>query len=520
MIVKLLVRYFFTIKDLKFRQILYRAYGYIWRPKFKRIKSHEHDFATPNKRVDFVPKSTIIGDRIIILGKHLQLNDFFDPQTYSSFLPLEQFTLHYMDFLLDSTFDVKTVRDFAEYYENHPDLPYAYAPYAVSMRLINWLKASHHASFDSFIINHIEKLGQFLRRNKEFHLLGNHLLKNIKSLIFYHIYFRHDQKFLNSELRLLEAQLNEQIHPDGWHFERTPTYQLVVLEDLLDIYNILPRSVASNTADILKETIKRMLEATFYWEEEYPLMNDSSYWSAPRPSTIHRYAQSLGFDLHVPQAALAHYPDAGYFAFLRPEFTLWIDAGDLGPGYLAGHAHNDSLSFLLYEHNSVLFGDTGACSYQDPSLRNSARSVKSHNTVMIENIEPSEFWGSFRYARKIKLISREISINKLRAAVSYRNRRHERIWEINNNTITITDEVSGKYATAFFHIAPGLNVSLDTDSKRAIIRRGERIVAEVKSDNKFSVSESICCHNINDIQRRPLLSVEFSKEHCTEICVL
>jgi len=425
-----------------------------------------------------------------------------------------------MDFLLDPAFVYDVTRDFAEYYQEHPDLPYAFAPYVVSMRLTNWLKASHRTSFDHFTITHIEKLGQLLQRNKEFHLLGNHLLKNIKALIFYHIYFDHEPKTLDSELHLLEKQLLVQVLPDGWHIERTPTYHLVILEDLLDIYNVLPDSVSNTTIAILKDNIRKMLSSTNYWEEEYPLLNDSSYWSAPRLSEIQQYAQTLGFEIQKPTANLAHYPYAGYYTFIRPEFTLWIDAGNLGPEYLTGHAHNDSLSFILYVNSSVLFGDTGACSYQDQDLRNRARTVQSHNTVMIENIEPSEFWGSFRHARKIKLISRDVNDNRLRAAVTYRKRKHERSWEITGNTIIISDTINGNYGNAFFHLAPGHTISLNNRKTKAVINRGSRTVAEVISDNKFRVGESICCHNINDIKKRPMLSVEFIKDTVTEIHIL
>ena len=517
MAIQTLAKYYFTLRDLRTVQIVNWLKYALQSSNFRKVKARDFSFKPPRLRTHFIRSTRIEGDEICFLDKRLRLEDFFKPETYTTLLPLEQFTLHYMDFLLDPAFDAGRIADFTEFYERHTDLPFAFAPYPVSLRLVNLLKASHHVSYDRLTISHIEKLGQFLEKRKEFHILGNHLLKNIKALVFYHLYFQHDTKELELELRSLLDQLDEQVLPDGWHFERTPTYHLIVLEDLLDIYHVLPRSVLEGATDALEKSITGMLHVCGHWREEYPLFNDSSYGSASSLKEVQRYAKAIGFEVAAPKAEFKAFPNAGYFAYFKPEFTLWIDAGDLGPRYLPGHAHNDSLSFILYLEDGLLFGDTGACSYQDRELRDLTRSVKSHNTVKIDNLEPSEYWGNFRYARKVKLCSREVLNNGLRAEIKYRDKRHERTWEIHPRGIRISDRISDGRGTAYFHMAPGYDVRLEGDGRQAIILKAKKKVAEVHSDHSLEINESLYCPSINDIRKRPMLAAKFSRSNNTEI---
>ncbi len=81
---------------------------------------------------------------------------------------------------------------------------------------------------------------RWLRRRLEYHLLGNHLLCNGKALVFGRLYFEGPEadEWLRTGLAVVERELREQILDDGAHFERSPMYHLIVLEDLLDMINI------------------------------------------------------------------------------------------------------------------------------------------------------------------------------------------------------------------------------------------------------------------------------------------
>jgi uncharacterized heparinase superfamily protein len=66
-------------------------------------------------------------------------------------------------------------------------------------------------------------------------------LANAKALVFAGLFFGGGEgnALLRKGIGLLERQASEQILADGGHFELSPTYHALVLEDLLDVSNLL-----------------------------------------------------------------------------------------------------------------------------------------------------------------------------------------------------------------------------------------------------------------------------------------
>ena len=71
-----------------------------------------------------------------------------------------------------------------------------------------------------------------LQKKLELHLLGNHYLENLKAVMLGALYFKEPGVYDDYKSRLLE-ELEEQILPDGMHYERSPMYHKIVLEDLM-----------------------------------------------------------------------------------------------------------------------------------------------------------------------------------------------------------------------------------------------------------------------------------------------
>ena len=93
-----------------------------------------------------------------------------------------------------------------------------------------------------------------LERRLEKDLLGNHLLKNIKALLFAGALLEtpRSARWWAKGEALLEQQLNEQILPDGGHFERSPMYHSQILEDLAEIRLLsVPRGSGLLALDLL-----------------------------------------------------------------------------------------------------------------------------------------------------------------------------------------------------------------------------------------------------------------------------
>ena len=91
----------------------------------------------------------------------------------------------------------------------------------------------------SSLNKHIFKNAQWLEKRIEWHILGNHLFANGKALLFAGLFFSGKQAeiWLKKGLTIISKELDEQILTDGGHFELSPMYHAIFLEDLLDLIN-------------------------------------------------------------------------------------------------------------------------------------------------------------------------------------------------------------------------------------------------------------------------------------------
>ena len=120
-------------------------------------------------------------------------------------------------------------------------------PYPLSLRVVNWLKflARNAARMEALgeapalarLLASLRAQVLALERRLEKDLLGNHLLKNIKALIFAGALLEvpESRRWWAKGWKLLRREIGEQILADGGHSERSPMYHALVLEDLLDI---------------------------------------------------------------------------------------------------------------------------------------------------------------------------------------------------------------------------------------------------------------------------------------------
>ena len=291
-------------------------------------------------------------------------------------------------------------------------------PYALSVRIVNWLKflSRHQRSLELLgleteVKTLIASLGTqtaTLERRLEKDLRGNHLLKNTKALLFAGalIDTQLSTRWRAQGQRLLEQELNEQILPDGGHFERSPMYHSQILEDLTEI-RLLHDGMGSRLAcaDLLGQKIDsmaRFLRAILHPDGEIPLFNDSVLGGA-RPSrqslamTESRESENVDSE---PRAIV--FPESGYGIIRSAEArsTLIFDCGPLGPDYQPGHGHCDVLSYELSLGGQRVVVDTGVSTYEPGPERAYERSTSAHNTVRVDDEEQAEIWSSFRVGRR------------------------------------------------------------------------------------------------------------------------
>jgi uncharacterized heparinase superfamily protein len=138
----------------------------------------------------------------------------------------------------------------------------------------------------------------WLNKRIEWHILGNHLFSNAKALIFAGLFFSSKQSeiWLKKGLKIINDELKEQVLNDGGHFELSPMYHAIFLEDLLDLINIsqtYPEVIQKSYVNEWKQIAKNMfmwLETMTHPDGEIAFFNDAALDIAPNLDELKKYA--------------------------------------------------------------------------------------------------------------------------------------------------------------------------------------------------------------------------------------
>lgn len=291
--------------------------------------------------------------------------------------------------------------------ENPPGVGTGWEPYPVSLRVVNWIKWDLRVGqLDSEAVRSLALQLRWLRRRLEFHLLGNHLLANAKALVFGGVYFEGSEadEWLRTGRHLFDEQLDEQVLSDGGHFELSPMYHLIVLEDVLDVINLF-QTYNIPVPKHWKDVAGRMLDwasVMRHPDGNIPFFNDAAFEVAGTFHQLSDYAGRL-FGYHAPDhVGSAQLADSGYFRLANHCAVVFFDAALLGPDYLPGHGHADTLSLELSLFGQRVLVNSGTSLYGTGKERDRQRSTGAHNTVMVDGENSSEVWGGFRVARRAR----------------------------------------------------------------------------------------------------------------------
>ncbi len=275
---------------------------------------------------------------------------------------------------------------------------------------------------------------RFLEDNLETDLGGNHLIKNIKALIWASAFFSGDaaERWRRRGLRLLDEALDEQILPDGVHFERSPSYHAQVFADLLECRHAL-RDAAPPALDEALKAMAQVVADLAHPDGGPAEFNDAGLTMAYAPAEC-LAAFALLFNQTVAPAPVFAYPDAGYFGRREGGDYFVADCGRIGPDALPAHAHGDILSFELSLAGERFVVDPGVYEYIDGPRRRAARAAASHNTLCFDGLDQAEFFGAFRCGRRPDVDTLELICEPDRLALEgthdgYGQRQHIRRFE-------------------------------------------------------------------------------------------
>jgi len=364
-------------------------------------------------------------------------------------------------------------------------------PYPTSLREVNWIKfLSLHDLQRSTINGTLYAHYTILEHSLEYHLLGNHLLENALSLLFGAFYFK-EQRWFEKSRALLVCELNEQILGDGAHFELSPMYHQILLDRLLDAVNLLQNnSLFSGQAELQTLFVDKAvamlawLKAMTFSNGSIPHLNDSTDGIAPATTHLVEYADRLGIESVKLDAV--RLKESGYRKFSTPRYECVVDVGAIGPLYIPGHAHADTLNFVLNVDSKSIFVDTAISTYEKNSRRDEERSTTAHNTVVVNGRSSSDVWGGFRVGSRASvniLIDYEDVVSAEHYGYKSIGAIHKRTWAFQEEQFCITDIITGQdeAVEAFFHFDHLLNPcriaqTISTDSADIIFEGAISIV--------------------------------------------
>lgn len=378
---------------------------------------------------------------------------------------LWKLNLHYMEFLeeVDNDWFQGLVEDWIE-----QNLPYkerywldSWNSFALSIRVVVWMQqiALRKDSLDTDFINKatisVYKQLLFLEKNIEKDIKGNHIIKNIKALLWGASFFRNDnnvRRWVKLGTDLLQKELHRQILPDGMHYERSPSYHIQVFADLMECYCVLQKGEAVRTS--LENKLGKMAQVVADLKHPDGLVaqfNDGGLKMTYSPKEVLAIYSDL-FEERIHCQDYFQYSEAGYYGIKNENNYIVFDAGKIGPDELPGHGHGDIFSFEWSVGGKRIIIDKGTYEYNDGKKRRESRSTLSHNTVNIAHEDQCEFWKAFRVARRadVKVEKCDCFSNRLSVKASHDGYKrlkngpvHEREFIASYSNINITDKIYG-----------------------------------------------------------------------------
>lgn len=467
-------RYYYTLRHLKFIQIVGRLWQRFYRPSpdlksAPKLRGPRRGWIKASWR-----SPAMLGPQEFLFLNDKKTLCLPSDWNENSLGKLWLYNLHYFDDLNASGAHARVewhkslIGQWVQ--ENPPGSGNGWEPYPSSLRIVNWIKWS--LSDNVLEINALDSLAvqaRYLRKRLEYHLLGNHLFENAKALVFVGVFFSGEEacEWLTIGRKIIDRQLDEQILSDGGHFELSPMYHALVLEGILDLINLFQVYELSVPVGWL-EVIPKMfswLETMCHPDGDFSFFNDTALAGAPDRAHLIKYAKQLGVNIHSVSSGTKILKDSGYARLAYGNSVVIADIANVGPDYLPGHAHADSLSFELSVKNQRVLVNTGTSVYGRGADRQYQRGTSAHNTVKVDGINSSDVWAGFRVGRRAKTQLEEFSACLFPSLQAIHDGyffldgkiKHRRLWETGENMLEVTDVLDGHGVhlfEVFFHLHP------------------------------------------------------------------
>lgn len=512
--------YAHTLKYLKLSQLYWQLRYRIYRSRknkivpFVKIK----EFKVPI--FDWVNKKSFINEsriELININKSYQLPSLWEDKSGDD---LWFYNIHYFDYVnnskVDDSLKFKYVLNWIENVDHHSA---AWEPYPTSLRIVNWIKwLSKNKITDQKILQSLYSQCCHLDKNIEHHILANHLFANIKAMIIAGLFFdsAKSYRWLEKYTSMLLREIKVQILENGGHYELSPMYHNIILEDILEIiafYKVYSQSLPK----ILIQTAGKMLAwsgAMTHPDGDVSFFNDSVFGIAATLSELKNFACTLGIDTENQPEIISDCD--GYYVAKRGLWDLKFDAANVKAAHQPGHTHADALSFELSVGTQRFFVNSGISTYHDLKARQEQRSTSAHNALVIDGKNSSDVWSKFRLAARAKILNRSVikDENEIVLSASHDGFKslkssliRTRQISVSENSIIIRDSVEGgsqHNVELFFYLHPKIDV---VQKGKVLFLNSTDQKLKLIFSSDFEIKDSLYFPSFNCSQRNQVIVV-------------
>lgn len=397
--------------------------------------------------------------------------------------------------------------------------------YPTALRIVNWLDVVQ--AFDTAcdpawrerVLRSIYVQAGWLEPRLERHLLGTHLMKDVKALVFAGTVFAtaDGARWRRVGERIVRREIDRQVLADGGHLEPSVQYHGLALDDLLDLVNM--RGIDPDLQETIVPAAAMMvtyLAAVLPPDGRYPLLGDAERDGTPSGVELLKYASRLGLPVPGPSQGLHLFADSGVASYRAARHFLLADVGPIG-AYVPGHGHCDSLSFEWWVDTVPLVVDSGTRTYERGAERTASRETRAHNTIVLDGREQHEIWAAYRVGRR-SAVRATLDHGAIEAELVpwYDTRlRLTRRFEPDAETVRIRDRLEGEgehRIESWLHLHPECEAR--RDGRHLHVQRGSTRARITILGPEFELldagtSGSVCCESFGVPRPNAAVRIEY-----------
>ncbi len=317
-----------------------------------------------------------------------------------------------------------------------------------------------------------------LSRTAAWELAGPARLRAVKGLIGGLAALGGSAKRMARMLRVLERELSVQILPDGGHRTRSPSVQLAVLRDLIDLRAVL-RAAQVEIPGPLQQAIERMAPMLRFFrhgDRRLALFNNSVEEDGVVVDLALTRSETRG---HPPMPA----PQSGFQRLQAGQSLVLVDTGKPPLRGFDGEAHAGTLSFELSQGRERIIVNCGGYRGANPAWQRVVRSSAAHSVLVVGDTNAVEIQADGSLGRgpsSVRCERAEEGGHQWIAAAhdGYRRRfgvtySRELYLAADGDDLRGEDKLTGRSGAPFvlrFHLHPAVQASLIEEGGSVLLR--------------------------------------------------